>query len=77
MTNGAMRGTRDAVDCVKQRKTGRWSTRFIRPAISRFRARHAFEKEAQASEGLQEFKDGIRGCPINRAFTVMRWSPKA
>jgi hypothetical protein len=64
MTKGGMRGTKDRVERVKQRKTGQWSTVSSDLLFLASRLYQLSEKEAQASKDGRSSKMVFAGIPL-------------
>lgn len=64
MKKGGMRGTKDRVDRVKQRKTGQWSTVSSDLLFLASRIYKLSEKEAQASKDGKSSKMVFAGIPL-------------
>jgi hypothetical protein len=64
MTKGGMRGTKDRVERVKQRKTGQWSTVSSDLLFLASRLYKLSEKEAQASIDGRSSKMVFAGIPL-------------
>jgi hypothetical protein len=65
MTKGGMRGTRDRVDRVKQRKSGQWSSVSSDLLFLATRLYKLSEQEAQASKDGKSSKMVFAGIPFS------------
>jgi hypothetical protein len=64
MTKGGMRGTKDRVERVKQRKSGQWSTVSSDLLFLASRLYKLSEKEAQTSKDGRSSKMVLAGIPL-------------